>query len=164
MKQLKTILGLVYPILIILLLLSNCRGCKHNDESQRSIKEPVDTIYMFWAISVGIMTGAGIYLVAASASLGIGLFYFISYMMGFKVSSQYLLIVRYDVKDDKEIIDLITKIGKTKLKSKNVTKNVVEVSYEVAIKQDANEVLKEFEGNEKVINASIISYQNDFGI
>ena len=129
-----------------------------------AIKEPVDTIYMFWAISVGIMTGAGIYLVAASASLGIGLFYFISYMMGFKVSSQYLLIVRYDVKDDKEIIDLITKIGKTKIKSKNVTKNVVEVSYEVAIKQDANEVLKEFEGNEKVINASIISYQNDFGI
>lgn len=129
-----------------------------------AIKEPVDTIYMFWAISVGIMTGAGIYLVAALASLGIGLFYFISYMMGFKVSSQYLLIVRYDVKDDKEMIDLIKKIGKTKLKSKNVTKNVVEVSYEVAIKEDANEVLKEFEGNDKVINASIISYQNDFGI
>ena len=43
MKQLKTILGVIYPILIILLLLSNCRGCKHNDSSQRGIEEPVDT-------------------------------------------------------------------------------------------------------------------------
>ena len=42
MKQLKTILGVVYPILIILLLLSNCKGCKHNDDSQRGIEEPVD--------------------------------------------------------------------------------------------------------------------------
>lgn len=43
MKQLKTILGVIYPILIVLLLLSNCRGCKHSDNSQRSIEEPVDT-------------------------------------------------------------------------------------------------------------------------
>ena len=43
MKQLKTILGVIYPILIILLLLSNCIGCKHNDNSQRRIEESVDT-------------------------------------------------------------------------------------------------------------------------
>ena len=129
-----------------------------------AIKEPIDTIYMFWAISVGIMTGAGIYLVAALASVGIGLLYFVSYMMGFKLSSQYLLIVKYNINDDREIIEKINNIGKIKLKSKNITKEIVEVSYEIAIKDNVEEVLKEFEKNEKIINVSIISYQNDFGI
>ena len=129
-----------------------------------AIKEPIDTVYMFWAISVGIMTGAGIYLVAALASLGIGLFYFISYMMGFKLSTQYLLIVKYDINNDNEIIEKINKLGKTKLKSKNITKGIVEISYEVAVKDNIEDILKDFEKDEKIINVSIISYQNDFGI
>ena len=43
MKQLKIILGVIYPILIVLLLLSNCRGCNDNNESQRRTDEPIDT-------------------------------------------------------------------------------------------------------------------------
>ena len=129
-----------------------------------AIKEPIDTVYMFWAISIGIMTGAGIYLVAVLASIGIGLFYFVSYMMGFKLSTQYLLIVKYDIKDDKEITEKVKKLGKTKLKNKNITKNVVEISYEVEVKDDVESLLKDFENDEKIISSSIISYQNDFGI
>ena len=129
-----------------------------------AIKEPVDTIYMFWAISVGIMTGAGIYLVAVLSSLGIGLFYFLSYMMGFKLNSQYLLIVKYNIKNDNEITDKVKALGKTKLKSKNITKDVVEISYEVEAKDNVEDILKDFENDEKIINVSIISYQNDFGM
>ena len=129
-----------------------------------AIKEPIDTVYMFWAISVGIMTGAGIYLVAVLSSVGIGLFYFVSYMMGFKLSTQYLLIVKYNIKDDTEITEKVKNLGKTKLKSKNITKDVVEISYEVAVKDNIEDILKEFENNDKVINVSIISYQNDFGM
>ncbi len=44
MNSLKIILGLVYPILIILLLLSNCKGCRSNEgERDRNTEEPVDT-------------------------------------------------------------------------------------------------------------------------
>lgn len=43
MKKLKTILGLVYPLLIILLLLSNCRGCKQKLASKGSAEVPVDS-------------------------------------------------------------------------------------------------------------------------
>ena len=129
-----------------------------------AIKEPVDTIYMFWAISVGIMTGAGIYLIAVLASAMIGLLYFISYLMGFKVSSKYLLIVKYNVKDDNNIMEKINNLENIKLKSKNISKDVVEASYEIALKDNADTVLNEFKNNDKVLNVSIISYQNDFGI
>ena len=65
---------------------------------------------------------------------------------------------------DKDIMEKINNIGKIKLKSKNITKEVVEISYEIAVKDNVEEILKDFENNDKVINVSIISYQNDFGI
>ena len=120
-----------------------------------AIKEPVDTIYMFWAISVGIMTGAGIYLIAVLASAMIGLLYFISYLMGFKVSSKYLLIVKYNVKDDNNIMEKINNLENIKLKSKNISKDVVEASYEIALKDNADTVLNEFKNTNIIFNSVI---------
>ena len=53
-----------------------------------AVKEPVDTGFMFWGISAGIMSGAGLYIPALVASLGIGVLYFISYLMGFKTATR----------------------------------------------------------------------------
>ena len=42
-----------------------------------AIKEPIDTAFMFWAITVGIMSGAGLYLIAFAGTIILGLlFYF----------------------------------------------------------------------------------------
>ena len=54
-----------------------------------AVKEPVDTGFMFWGISAGIMSGAGLYIPALVASLAIGVLYFVSYLMGFRVSNRY---------------------------------------------------------------------------
>ena len=43
MKQLKVILGIIYPILIILLCLSNCKGCKNSRETSGSTEDLIDT-------------------------------------------------------------------------------------------------------------------------
>ena len=61
-----------------------------------AVKEPVDTGFMFWGISAGIMAGAGLYLIAIIASLGIGLLFFATYLVGFKVSTRYLLVLKYE--------------------------------------------------------------------
>lgn len=126
-----------------------------------AIKEPIDTVFMFWAIAIGIMSGAGLYLIALMASLLIGLLYFIAYNIGFKTKKQYLLILKYNISDEKEIIDEINKLKKTKLKSKSITGNLVEITYEIEVVDEIGDILNIFE--KKAINASIISYQNDFG-
>lgn len=128
-----------------------------------AIKEPVDTVFMFWAISVGIMTGAGLYVIAIIASLIIGIFYFLSYVMGFKTKKQYLLILKYENEYEKQINNEITKLKKYKLKSKSITGNMTEVTYEIEVTDDVASILTVFENNNKIINASVISYQNDFG-
>ena len=45
MKSLKTILGLIYPILIILLLLNNCNGCSREQSTETPPPTPlIDSI------------------------------------------------------------------------------------------------------------------------
>ena len=49
-----------------------------------AVKEPIDTGFMFWGISAGIMAGAGLYLIAIVASILLGVLYFIGYLFVFK--------------------------------------------------------------------------------
>ena len=128
-----------------------------------AIKEPVDTVFMFWSITVGIMTGAGLYLVALIASLIIGLLYFVGYTFGFKVGKQYLFILKYDQSVEDDILKCISKNKKIKIKSKTITKNIIELTFEVEIKNNDIKLLDKFKDMEGVFSASAISYQNDFG-
>jgi len=127
-----------------------------------AVKEPVDTGFMFWAIAVGIMSGAGLYLVTIVSSLALGLLYAIGYIMGFKVKSQYLLVLRYEDYAEAKVVQEIMKISKSKLKSKSVAKGITEATYEIEIKRN-QDVLQAFGNYQGVLSASIISYQNDFG-
>ena len=127
-----------------------------------AVKEPVDTGFMFWGITVGIMSGAGLYLISIVSSIALGILFYVSYIIGFKASTHYLLILKYDVKNDKIIESLVSKLPKHKVKSKSICKGKVELSFEI----DTNNHLKlvdSFNNTDLVDNVSLISYQNDFG-
>lgn len=128
-----------------------------------AIKEPTDTAFMFWGITAGIMSGAGLYLVAIIASVGIGVLYIVGYTMGFKTNRQFLFILKYEASSDKRIIDALKKLPKTKLKSKSIVKNTIELTFEVELKDDDTKILDDFKDIDGVVSASVISYQNDFG-
>lgn len=128
-----------------------------------AIKEPTDTAFMFWGITAGIMSGAGLYLVAIIASVGIGVLYMVGYTMGFKTNRQFLFILKYEASSDKRIIDALKKLPKTKLKSKSIVKNTIELTFEVELKDDDTKILDDFKYIDGVVSASVISYQNDFG-
>ena len=133
-----------------------------------AVKEPVDTGFMFWGISAGIMTGAGLYLVAIIASLGIGLLFFATYLIGFKVSNRYLLVLKYESSAHNDVLRKIKTLKRFKVRSKSIFKDQVELSLEVDLKEKKNgsvdsSIVDEFSGVDGVINASLIAYQNDFG-
>lgn len=128
-----------------------------------AIKEPTDTAFMFWGITAGIMSGAGLYLVAIIASVGIGVLYMVGYTMGFKTNRQFLFILKYEASSDKRIIDALKKLPKTKLKSKSIVKNTIELTFEVELKDDNTKILDDFKDIDGVVSTSVISYQNDFG-
>ncbi len=128
-----------------------------------AVKEPVDTAFMFWSITIGIMSGAGLYLVALVATVALGLLYFITYSIGFKKETKYLFIIKYQVDIDKQVMEKIKRLPKHKLKSKSITKDTAEITFEIEIKEEKTDILDKFKDMNGIISTSIISYQNDFG-
>lgn len=133
-----------------------------------AVKEPVDTGFMFWGISAGIMAGAGLYIPAIVATLGIGVLYFVSYLMGFKTSNRYLLVIKYKANAHENVLKKLKNIKRFKIRSKAIFGNEVELSLEVDVKENSKNgidtnLVDQFNGIDGVINASLIAYQNDFG-
>jgi uncharacterized membrane protein YhiD involved in acid resistance len=135
-----------------------------------AIKEPVDTAFMFWGISGGIMAGAGFYIPAIVATLAIGVLYFGTYLMGFRVANRYLLVLKYKSSAHNEVLKKLKAVKKFKIRSKSIFGNEIELSLEVDIKENSKtrgnietNVVDQFTGVDGVINASLIAYQNDFG-
>lgn len=127
-----------------------------------AVKEPVDTAFMFWGITAGIMAGAGLYLIAIISSIALGVLYYVSYILGFKGNSQYLIILKYDTDIDSKIEKMLSNIPKHKIKSKSICKDKVELSFEIATK-DHLKIMNAFNDINGVDSVNLISYQNDFG-
>lgn len=128
-----------------------------------AVKEPIDTGFMFWGISAGIMAGAGLYLIAIVASILLGVLYFIGYLFGFKSKSKYLLVLKYDSNSESEVNKLLKSLPKHKLKTKTSAKKVTEVTYEVEVKNEDTKFMNTFLNDENILVASLVSYQNEFG-
>ena len=128
-----------------------------------AVKEPIDTGFMFWGISAGIMAGAGLYLIAIVASILLGVLYFIGYLFGFKSKSKYLLVLKYDNNSESEVNKLLKSLPKHKLKTKTSAKKVTEVTYEVEVKNEDTKFMNNFLNDENILVASLVSYQNEFG-
>ena len=133
-----------------------------------AVKEPVDTGFMFWGISAGIMAGAGLYIIAIIASLILGVLYLVTYLMGFRVANRYLLVLKYDADAHNEVMKRLKTLKKFKVRSKSIFNDKVELSLEVDVKENRNGSVSttgvdEFSGVDGVINASLIAYQNEFG-
>ena len=123
-----------------------------------AIKDPADIVFTFWAIAVGIISGAGLYMIAIVGSPVIGLFMFVLSRASFRSNDPYLLVVNYS----REAEEAVQKaVPKHKLRSRTVNPSGVELILEVRMKaKDAAQVdeLMKIKG---VSNAALVSYNAD---
>lgn len=125
-----------------------------------AVKDPLDIVYMFWAISAGIATGAKIYPLAIGGSLIIGLVIF--WMSRRKIKEEaFLLIIRHTDEATNELRPELKKL-RGKLKSKNVRKNYTEVTYEIRMVDDNTAFLQTLIDIKGVSDASLVNYTGDY--
>jgi uncharacterized membrane protein YhiD involved in acid resistance len=124
------------------------------------VKDPVDTIFMFWAVCAGIMTGAGLIFWSLFANVLIGLIYLaISFFSRKGTAVMYLLTVRYTPDAAQEIKHKLRLLSKYKVRAKVYGKEYTELSADVRIKgrdMDVIDSIKELRG---VADVSLIEYQ-----
>ncbi|MBD5548954.1 MAG: DUF4956 domain-containing protein [Lachnospiraceae bacterium] len=97
-----------------------------------AIKDPMDLLFLFWSIGTGIICGAGLYKIAIILAVLVTVGLLILDMLPVRLSP-YLLIINADTKEvEEEIMDAVKKLaGAYKLKSKNITKDGMDLILEV---------------------------------
>ena len=126
-----------------------------------AIKNPMDLLFLFWSIGVGIICGAGLFEIALIVSLmvTVGIF-LLEFMPDNK--KPYLLIINGSRElDEKGILDCIRKYGKkVKVRSRNVKKGGMDYIIEVHSKQE-KELLDELDKIEEISQLSLLSHEGE---
>ncbi len=128
-----------------------------------AIKEPLDIAFLFWAIAVGIVLAAGMIPLAVFGSILIGIILLV-FCNRKSSDSPYIVVISCDgsIAESKISSYLADKTKKSVIKSKTVTKNAIELNYEVRLK-DANtdfiNILADMQG---VQSAVLVSYNGDY--
>ncbi|MBR4080136.1 MAG: DUF4956 domain-containing protein [Christensenellaceae bacterium] len=126
-----------------------------------AVKDPMDTMFMFWEIGEGIMIGAGLYLVAVIAAVLIGVLMIVLSLFHFKRTKPYVLVLRFEASAKQEVQRLLSRFPEGKLKSKTVSKGVIELTIEMNAGSQEIGLMEKFVEIPGVYDASLISYSGD---
>ena len=125
-----------------------------------AVKDPLDTAYMFWALTMGILLGAGQFFLTACAVVGIGLLLTLLVHIQSKGVNSYLLVLRMGEEAEAQANRLVAGLKVQQLKSKTVSANGVEATYEVRVdKPDA--LLNKLRSLPGVYDATLVAYQGE---
>ena len=102
-----------------------------------AIKDPRDTVYIFWSIGVGLSVGTGNYIVASIGSVFLlGVLSIFSFS-GIGKEDRYILIIRGNREKEEEIMRCVFNSFKgSKLRAKNSIGDSMEIIYQIKIKNN----------------------------
>ena len=120
-----------------------------------AIKDPKDIVFTFWAIAVGIICGAGLYMIAIVGVPVISLLLFVLERTSFRGPDPYLLVVHYTSEAEK---DLQAALPKYKIRSRTANADGVELMAEVRMNTKEVPQVDKLLKIKGVKDASIISY------
>jgi len=127
-----------------------------------AVKDPADTVFMFWSIAIGIMAGAGLIYISIITNLVMGalylLFYFVSKRFRF---SPYLLVIRYKIAQSAEVETALGSLPRLRVKSKTVTPDLVELCLETKLSVQTLSLVDSLALVDGVLDVSCVSYGNE---
>ena len=121
-----------------------------------AIKDPLDLVFMFWAISVGIICGAGFSLIAVIASIIITIL-IVYFSMPSREEKLLVLVVNgSSYKDEEKILEIVEKnCDYFKVRARNISKQSLNLAVEVRVKETGI-LLSEIVEMENITNASLV--------
>ena len=129
-----------------------------------AIKEPLDIVFLFWAISAGIILATGMIPLAVFGSIAVGVILLVFANKNIK-ENPYLVVASLESSDsEKAVMDIIANsTQKYLLKGKTFAKNgSVELTIEVQLKNGESNFVKSIYEIEGVTNVVMVSYNGDY--
>lgn len=128
-----------------------------------AIKDPLDLLFLFWSVSIGIVTGAGNYYLAIAGSAFIAaamLLYSVLPM----AKKPYLFIV--NCSSDEAVNTVMNQVKsnskKYKVKSKSVSSDNIELTVQMSIKNPDDFINSKLVQTEGIKSAVLLSYDGEY--
>lgn len=126
-----------------------------------AVKDPMDLLYLFWAITTGITAGAGMYLlviIAAVVMIGMIVLFYHKQQKG----RIYIAVIHYTTQEAGD--NIIRAFGKMKyfIKSKTVRKDKTEMAVEVYAKNNDMFFMDKIRDIDGVLDATLIQYNGEY--
>ena len=126
-----------------------------------AVKDPMDLLYLFWAIPTGITAGAGMYVLAliAAAIMILMIILFYSRQQRGRI---YIAVIHYS--GDEAGDEVIRCFGKRKyfIKSKTMRKEKTEMAVEIFCKQADMDFMEKIRAIEHVDDVTLIQYNGEY--
>ncbi len=128
-----------------------------------AVKDPLDTAYMFWAITMGILVGSNAYVIAIVALLGISVILLAISYLRLRSPNGYLLVLHYDEDAQVDIENTLKRsVRFYRLRSKTVTRSGAEMTVEVRLDRRVN-IVTDMLDIEGVYDATLVACQTEAG-
>ena len=126
-----------------------------------AVKDPLDTAYMFWSLTMGILIGAGQFFLAAVAVIGIALLITIISRVASKPAETFLLVLRGEAGVEGAVTNLLRRLKHMRLKSKTLSGDGVEITYEIRLERQHDVLINKLLSIPGVQDATLVSYANE---
>lgn len=125
-----------------------------------AVKDPLDIVYMFWAISAGIAIGAGMYPIAILGSLAFSAT--LAWLSKKKTRGEtYILVVHHSAEATDDLRKTFAKLN-TKLKSKTIRNGMTEITVEIRLVDDNTSFMNLINEISGVHSCSLVNYTGDY--
>ena len=126
-----------------------------------AIKDPLDLMFLFWSISVGIICGAGLAQVAIVLSIVLTVGVIILEHLPVAKAPMILVVNATDIEAEDSIIAAVSTVVKNyKVKSRNMTKSSLDMVIELRTDKGA-QLVKNILSLEGVTAASLLSHDGE---
>ena len=126
-----------------------------------AIKDPMDLVFLFWAISAGIICGAGFAIIAVIASVILTAGILVADRLPVAKSPQILLINSDWFENEDSIMEIVKKYcSLNRVKARNLTKDGLNMAIEVRVKEE-KELVKALMKIDHVISASLVAHDGE---
>ena len=129
-----------------------------------AVKEPLDTAYMFWSITMGIIIGTKSYVIAMGVVIGISIIMLGLSMVRARSSDNYLLVLHYDPAAEQEIdAELHRGVRSYRVRSKTITRSGAEMTVDLRLSQ-RTDIVSHMLDISGVHDATLVSIQNESAV
>ena len=128
-----------------------------------AIKEPMEIVYLFWSIAVGIAVGAGMIPLAVIGSVIIGIILLVFANRKYNSNPYILVVTCNDEKTEEGVFASLDRaVEKYVVKSKTVKNDSIEFTVEVRMKDTATSFVNNICKIEGVNSAVLVSYNGEY--